>query len=386
MGTNLSMPRPSRPELGQSAWPSVNAPPMGYGGWPNLNAPPPYFDPGSMPEPPVPLSLAKPSRRGRTIVAWSLWMLAMGLAAGPLLAEYADQGVEMGIEWLVKWTPNFLQPYLPKPLKGNVLLPQASRVVPVIPAAPSIATARTTAEPPEPAPPVAKPLVEAKAPEAMATAIQPEPRRKHVQTRKTRGSHRRAVASARAEVAASRPKPTRHRRGEWDDPFESGPRTATATEPPAKPAAEPAAPKSRPAKAGDSLDDLMAGAASPSQAKDRRSSSREIDAMLQDVQKSRPAPRPARAEPEPLPSLTQSEIASAMAGVKNGAKACGQRFGQNGVADLRMVVGKDGKVTDVAVRGMLAGMPISDCIAQAARGASFPPNNGLKFNYRVDVR
>jgi hypothetical protein len=91
-------------------------------------------------------------------------------------------------------------------------------------------------------------------------------------------------------------------------------------------------------------------------------------------------------EPEALPALTTSDIAKAMAGVKSGANACGKRFGQDGVADLRLVVGKDGRVSDVSVRGKLAGSSLAECIAQAARGASFPPNSGLKFNYRIDVQ
>jgi hypothetical protein len=75
-----------------------------------------------------------------------------------------------------------------------------------------------------------------------------------------------------------------------------------------------------------------------------------------------------------------------MAGVKTGAKACGRRFGQTGVVDLRLAVAKSGKVTDVALRGKLADLPISECIVRAARGAAFPPNSGLKFDYRIDVQ
>jgi hypothetical protein len=74
-----------------------------------------------------------------------------------------------------------------------------------------------------------------------------------------------------------------------------------------------------------------------------------------------------------------------MAGVKTGAKACARRFDQSGVADLKLTVGKNGRVSDVAVRGKLANSPTSDCITQVARGASFPPNSGLKFDYRIDV-
>ena len=154
----------------------------------------------------------------------------------------------------------------------------------------------------------------------------------------------------------------------------------------AKAAAEPAPVKINPAKSGDSLDELMAGVASGSKPRDKRNTSKEIDAMLKDVQKSEPAPPPKHAEPGPLPPLTAAEIAKVMADVKTHANACSKRFGQNGVADLKLTVGKDGKVTDVALRGKLADSPIAQCIAKAARGATFPPNAGLKFDYRIDVQ
>jgi hypothetical protein len=389
--------------------------------------------------------VARAARRGRIMLAWCLWMLAIGLAAGPLLDEYADQGVEAGVEWLVKWAPNFLQPYLPKPLAVNTLQPQISNGERIIPAAPSAPAPRAPVQPerapevadmetlkgfpnhpamvrgqpswpaphatrrsveakapgvaattraahPERAPEVAKRSVETKVP-AAATAkkAQPERRMEQAQTRKTHTTSGRAVALATAEptTTVSATKSAPRTRSEQSDPLapgETGANKAAADERPAKAAAEPAAVKSRPAKSGDTLDDLMAGATSGSQAKDRGKSSKAIDAMLQDVQKSRPAPRLARAEPEALPSLTSSDIAKVMAGVKTGAKACGRRFGRTGVADLRLTVGKDGKVTDVAERGNLAGLPVSECITQVVRGASFPPNSGLEFNYRIDVQ
>jgi len=337
--------------------------------------------------PPV---LLKAPRTGRTTVAWSLWMLAMGLAAAPLSAEYVDQGLEGGIEWLATSAPSFLQPYLPKPL-ASTAQPQASPATRAVPAAPpTIEPTRTAAAPPEPVPEVAARSVEAKEPAVVAPnkISQPERRAEKAPARKTRGKH--AVTLAAAESATPKPaaKPARHSRGQWDDPFEGRAKAAAAHERPAKVVAEPVVAKSKPAKSGDSLDDLMAGAASASPSKDRRSSSKSIDEMLKDVQRSHPAPRPTRAEPEPepLPSLTSSDIARAMAGVKTGANTCGRRFEQRGVADLRITVGKNGKVSDVALRGKLAGSPVSDCITQAVQGASFPPNSGLKFNYRIDVQ
>lgn len=370
--------------MGYGSWPDPSPPQMGYGTWPIQNAPTPYFDPGPIAAAPMPQPVTKVPRRGRKMVAWCLWMLAIGLAAGPLLAEYADQGLEAGIEWLVKWAPNFAQPYLPKPLTAST--PQASGVARIIPAAPS-AVAPARAAPEQAVPVVATRPVDTKALTTATTTKtnQPERRTEQAHARKTRASRRLAAASD--ESAAPRPatKPARRPRGEQSDPFETGTSQTAKPERPAKAAAEPVAVKSKPARSGDPLDDLMADAASGTQPKDRRNTSKSIDAMLQDVQKSRPAPRPARAEPETLPSLTASDIARAMAGVKTGAKACGRRFDQSGVADLKLTVGKDGKVSNVVVRGKLANTPVSDCIAQAARDASFPPNSGLKFDYRIDV-
>ena len=109
--------------------------------------------------------------------------------------------------------------------------------------------------------------------------------------------------------------------------------------------------------------------------------------MLKDVQKSDPQPPPKRTEPATAaPSLTAADIARVMAGVKKNAAECGKRFGQNGIADLKLTVGRDGRISGVAVRGNLADSPVGRCVAQAARDAVFPHNNGLTFDYRIDVR
>lgn len=385
-----TMPRPNMPELEYGSWPNATAPQVTYGAWQNVNPPQPYFDPGPIAAAPMPQLQVKPVRKGRTMVAWCLWMVAIGLAAAPLSAEYVDQAMESGIEWLAKMAPNFLLPYLPKPLEISPLQPQGLNGAGDVPAAPSaVVPTRAVAEQLEPTPEVVERPVAAKAPGLAATIkpIRPERHTEQARTHKTRATGKHALAKAESTAPVPAAKPARHSRKELSDPWagnETG--KVVASERPAKAAAEPAAVKSKPARSGDSLDDLMAGAASASPSKDHRKSGRDIDAMLQDVQKSHPAPaRPTRAEPESLPALTASDIAKAMAGVKTGARACGKRFGQNGVADLKLAVGKDGRVSDVAVRGKLAGSPISGCITQAAQAASFPPNSGLKFNYRIDI-
>jgi hypothetical protein len=396
--TNLSLPRPNMPELGLGSWPESNEPQPDYGPWRNLSVPPRYFDTPTTAVAAMPQPVQKPTRRGRRIAAWSLWVFAGGLAAGPLLADYADQGLEAAIAWLAKSAPSFVRPYLPKPLEESTPPPQASTVAPpVSPAAPAIAPARTEPARTEPASKVAAQPGGVKASGAATTAKAAEPERRIMQAKAHRPRATRKLAAALGASEPARPaesaqpkapaKPAGRR--ERANPFaadEGGSIEAAPTERPAKAAAEPAAGKSSPTKSGDGLDDLMAGVTGGSPSKDRRNTSREIDAMLKDVQKSQPAPRPKRAEPAPLPSLTASDIAKAMAGVKTGARACGRRFGQNGVVDLRLAVGKDGKVTDVALRGKLAELPISECITRAARGAAFPPNSGLKFDYRIDVQ
>jgi hypothetical protein len=131
----------------------------------------------------------------------------------------------------------------------------------------------------------------------------------------------------------------------------------------------------------------MAGMANEGGAKSKgsRSTSKDIDAMLKDVQKSNPAPAPKRIEPPEAPPLTSADIARAMAGVKTSADACGKRLGQTGVADLKLTVGKDGKVNAVSVGGKAAGTPLAGCIEKSARAVTFRPNAGLKFDYRIDV-
>jgi hypothetical protein len=174
--------------------------------------------------------------------------------------------------------------------------------------------------------------------------------------------------------------------GDSTDPFAND--THAAAEPVAKAPVATAPAKRAPGKSGDALDDLMGGgpSGSASKPKDRRNTSKEIDAMLMDVQKSLPEPPPKRAESAPLPPLTASDIAKAMAGVKSDANACGKRFKEAGRADLNLTVGKDGRIANVALRGELADSAIAPCVIKAARGASFPPNAGLKFDYRIDIQ
>ena len=216
------------------------------------------------------------------------------------------------------------------------------------------------------------------------TAREPEP-----PARAARGSRSKVTATlALGEPPGPAPTPAPPRARETSDPFAGETDGADKPATVARVGSEPAPAQSKLGKSGDGLDDLMAGVASGNGSKPsvKRTTSKEIDAVLKDVQKDEPAPKPRRPEPVPLPSLTAADITTAMAGVKVDANACSKRFGQSGVADLGITVGKDGRVTDVDLRGSLADLPIAQCIAKAVRRATFPRNSGLRFDYRINVQ
>jgi hypothetical protein len=226
-----------------------------------------------------------------------------------------------------------------------------------------------------------------------------------VASRKSGASHSQ-VAAVRAEVAAPEPalaqaaptkgeaKPTTVAGGpakkasKYHDPFESDGDDAEAPKaahPSHKAETKVEAPAAKAAaKSHDSLDNLMADVVTDNKGKKR--DSKEIDSMLKDVQKSNPEPAPKREAPAALPPLSPSDISKAMASVKTRGNECAQRFGQKGVAELKLVVGKDGKVSNASVGGKLANTPAAACIEKAARAATFPPSSGLRFDYRIDVR
>jgi hypothetical protein len=373
-----------------SAWPNPNA-----SQW-RLNTPVTTVDP-------MVRSARKPRSSGRGIVAWTLWVFAGGLIAGPSLAEYADQGVAAGIAWVATWAPGFLRPYLPLPLEESTPLPPRANALRPVAAAPAAPVPAPTGAPSDQLKPThaigvqragtQPPVVAKTKPAAAERPAGPVDRpARRAQPRTARSTYGKAVATLalgepRAPLAPA--EPARHKHGGDGDPFDSD--GGGASEPAgAKHVAKAApelAPATRPsAKSGDALDDLMTGVVGGGSKPAKRSTSKEIDVMLKGVQKSEPPPPPKRAEPAPLPPLTASDIATAMAGVKTSANGCGRRFGQSGVADLKLTVGRDGRVTDAAVQGKLADSPIAQCIAKAARRTTFPRSAGLKFDYRIAVQ
>ena len=331
----------------------------------------------------------KPKRRwGRAIFAWTLCVFAGGIAAGPTLQEYAYQGVDAAAFFIVTNAPPWVTRYIP-PSPDH--LPPPSRTFSAPTALPPPA-----AEPAEPVhaesppAPVADKRPASSAPQIQPLAAQPEVAPAVDPRSPSRAKHGKLMAKAQVREAAPTPAPVPSaRKSKQTDPFETAGGDAEPS-PPKREAAVAPPPRSEPtpkkARSNDGLDDLMGGPTEGAPgAKGKKTTSREIDAMLKDVQKSEPPPPPKKSEPAALPSLTASDIAKAMAAVKTRANDCGKSLGQKGMAELKLTVGKDGRVSNVTVAGKSAGSPLGECIAKAARAASFPPSAGLKFDYRIDV-
>lgn len=339
--------------------------------WADPMAPPQGFSlPVSMG--PMALPPQKPKRRWGEVVAWMLFAFAGGVAAGPTLNDYAFTAVESSTAFFGKHVPWLLGRFRPAPpVAAPVPAPHAAPSRP-LPAAPPKAPVRAAA-------PVAAVGLSAPQVEKLAEPEVPAARPAHAKG---------AVKTPPVAVAAPVKKRAKNR-----DPFEAG--GEGASEPAAAPKREPkpapveaAVAKSEPAAArsSDGLDNLMADVVTENKGKGKKRESKAIDAMLKDVQKSEPAPSSKRAEPTALPPLSAADIAKVMAKVKTRGKSCAQQFGGKGIAELNLTVGKDGKVSDAVVGGNVADTPLAACIQKAARAATFPPNAGLRFDYKIDVR
>jgi len=207
-----------------------------------------------------------------------------------------------------------------------------------------------------------------------------------------------SVARApRGKGAAKTPSPASpsgKKSAKFDDPFASESESANEVKPAAasgkaKPAPSEPAAKSSPApkpaaKSNDPLDNLMNDGVADSKGKKR--ASKDLDDLLKDVQKSQPEPKAKPEPPPPASALSPADISRVMAGVKTRSNDCARRLNQKGNAELKITVGKDGRVTAANVGGNVAGTPLGACIEKATRAATFPASSGLKFDYRIDAR
>jgi hypothetical protein len=380
--------------------------------WPDPKAPLPNL---TLPVTMGPMTIPERKRKRRwTLFAlWTLLVFTGGVAASPYLIDVGCDAIEKVASILGMQTPQFVAKRKLSPGPTTVPLPTLGG--PAAPAMPTNIEKATAGEVPSKAPTVTvEPIKPSASPEAQKAvpirpvAIEPPPVRPAV----TALPDQKVVAAA--EPVRSRPSSSRGgsklpsskgagpKKKGADDPFDTGddgpgesaPAAASA-KPVAAASAKPtaaAAPIAKPtaSKSNDPLDSLMAniGSEGSSSGKSKKHQSKEIDDMLKDVQKANKAEPVAKREPEAsaAPALTSSDISKAMAVLKTRSSECAQHLGSSGTAQLKITVGKDGRVTKVNVGGKVAGTPLGGCIEKAAKASSFPPNAGLTFDYRIDAR
>jgi hypothetical protein len=341
----------------------------------------------------------KRKRRWKLFLLWSILMFAGGAAAGVALIDQVCGGIESVASTLGLHAPGFVanrRTVAPVPSPTAVPpVPEPVSTPEPVPTAPAIGQGQAVAAKPAAIPAEAKPAPELAAPAAREPAPH-EPKVAH---------HVAAVAPARAEPAEPEPERVPHgkgaaktassagtsskKSGKFDDPFASDGETANEPKPAAvsgKAKAAASEPAPRPtAKSNDSLDNLMADGVADSKGKKR--DSKDLDALLKDVQKSKPEPKAKHEDsPPPAAALSPSDISRVMAGVKTRSNDCAHRLGQKGNAELKITVGKDGHVSDVSLGGNVANTPLGACIEKVTRAAVFPASSGLRFDYRMEAR
>jgi len=351
---------------------------------------------------PMTLPPQKPKREWRWLVVLSLFVFAGGLIAGPPVHDYTFSFIDGAAPKLaakVPWLFGWLAPHAP------VAMPESQAA-----SAMEGASGATASAPVAAAPSVAE---EPAAPVGMeAAAASGGPKTPHVEVRELPQPEEPAGPAHAARPRAARPasaaRPAAARKSApvtgpgrkpsvAADPFESesgsssGSSSGRKAKSPARAVAlaKPEAPsRSTASKSSGSLDNLMADVAADGKGKGKKGVSRSIDDMLKNVQKSTPSPAVKREAPAPpaLEPLSPSDISKTMATVKTRANGCAKRLRDSGTAELKITVGKTGRVTDVRVGGKVSNTPLGACIEKVVRAAVFRPNAGLRFDYRIDAR
>ncbi|MGA7742267.1 MAG: GYF domain-containing protein [Polyangia bacterium] len=80
-----------------------------------------------------------------------------------------------------------------------------------------------------------------------------------------------------------------------------------------------------------------------------------------------------------LPSLSQTDIVSAMKAVQPRVKECYNQYKVPGIANVSISVSKGGRVASANVTGKFAGTPSGTCVEAAAKTAKFPPCEAMSF-------
>lgn len=122
-------------------------------------------------------------------------------------------------------------------------------------------------------------------------------------------------------------------------------------------------------------------APAPAPAKPKKGGS--IDDLLDQVNTNRRGgeePKPKKvATAAVLPSLSQSDIVSAMRAVQPRVKECYNQYKVSGIANVSISVSRGGRVGSASVTGKFAGTPSGSCVEAAAKTAKFPPCDAMSF-------
>ena len=347
-------------------------------------------------------------RRWGWLLVWTLLVFAGGIAAGPTLTDQAFMLVERASSMLGMAPPQFVEKLKPagpsiEPLSAPAVeqapLGEKRAELPPTPAEPAARQAAPESEKPKGT--VAQPPA---APSETAAPAEPAQQPAGAGMRVAPSAHPKGTASVSSRRAASTMKSAKVDTPSpadvpFHDPFSDGAESANrpkaaalshksnpSFDEPARAAKGEPAPKPAASQSHDSLDNLMADVVTDRKGKDKPHEGKGLDALLNDVQKSKPDSPPKQDAPASLPPLSQADISRVMAGVKIRGKECARQLGQKGVAELSLVVAKEGRVTQMSVGGSVANTPLAACIEKAVRAASFPRSAGLRFDYRLDVR
>jgi hypothetical protein len=158
------------------------------------------------------------------------------------------------------------------------------------------------------------------------------------------------------------------------DKAKTEPRTApVAAAPTPAPARDEEPPKPKASKG--SLDDLLEGALG----------GRKQAAAPAPKREEEPAAKKGGGDSEE--PLSREDLVKGMSAIMpKASKACYDQFKVPGMADAYLTIGKNGRVTDVKVRGKFAGTPTGSCVEAAVKQARFPPNAGQNTGYPIFVK
>jgi hypothetical protein len=332
-------------------WPRPQEPPAN-------SASPVFVGPLTIPELPR-------KRRWGWLLVWTLLVFAGGVAAAPTLTDQAFMLVERASSMLGMAPPQFVEKLKPAGHSIEPLSAPAVEQAPLgerraeLPPPPAEPVARQAdPEPEKPAGTVAQPPAARSETAAPAEPAQPA----GAGMRVAPSAHPKGTASISSRRGAPTMKSAKVDRPSpadvpFHDPFSDGAESANrpkaaalghksnpSFDEPARAAKGEPAPKPAASQSHDSLDNLMADVVTDRKGKNTLHEGKGLDALLKDVQKSKPDSPPKQDAPASLPPLSQADISRVMAGVKIRGKECARQLGQKGIAGLSLVVGKEGSV------------------------------------------